>query len=107
MKSEIRVIRTDPEAYRLLGLQVVADIELERFDATKEEIEELNEIRDSGFFSFKQFVDSARKLDGYSNMTIQDVEVVRKIKLVTNVLSKGTKINVICGPRKMTLVSSK
>lgn len=107
VKSEIRVIRTDPEAYRLLGLQVVADIELERFDATNEEIEELNEIRDSGFFSFKQFVDSARKLDGYSNMTIQDVEVVRKIKLVTNVLSKGTKINVICGPRKMTLVSSK
>ena len=107
VKSETRVIRTDTEAYRLLGLQVLVDIELQRFDATKEEIEELNEIRNSDFFSFKQFVDVARKLDGYSNITILDVEVVRKIKLVTNVLSKGTKINVTCSPRKMTLVSSK
>ena len=104
--AETRVIKTDQAAFRLLALQVTTDVDLKRMKPTEEEQNMLQELCDPQFFSHKQYVEAARHVKGYNTVTILDAVIVQKVKLISNVLQKGSKVDIICGTKKITFASS-
>ena len=104
--AEVKIIKSDQAAFQLLASQVTTDIELRRMKPTPEEQQTLDELQDPEFFSPKQYIEAARKIEGYSTITILDVSIVKKVKLISNVLQKGTKVDITCSSKKITFKSS-
>lgn len=107
LTKEIKSIKTDAEAYRLLAFQFMFAVENGKIKLSAEDRERLEIHLDQDFPCYKQYVDIARTIEGYDSFTIQNVTVLKKVKLLKNVLQKGSKVNVVCNLKRLSLVSSK
>jgi hypothetical protein len=104
---EVRLIRTDPIAIRLLALQYNSDLEMSKKNPNQDELQQLKLFEDPDFQCYKQYLDCARTIHDYDWTTVQNIEVVRKVKLVSNTLQKGSKVDLVCTPKKMIIVAGK
>ena len=104
---ETKLIRTDPVAIRLLALQYNSDFEMSKKKPSEDEIHQLKSFEDPNFQCYKQYLDCARTVHDYDWTTVQNVEVVKKVKLVSNVLQKESKVDLVCTPKKIIIVASK
>lgn len=107
LSMESRMIRTDPVALKLLTLQYKNDLEMGRKHPTKEQLRELKDVLDVNFMCYKQYVHLARCIHDYTWTLLQNVEVVNKVKLVSNILQKGSKVDLACTPKKMIIIGRK
>lgn len=104
---ECKVIRTDPVALKLLTQQYKSDIENEMKTVSLEDRARLNKFDEPEFMCYKQYIQVARTIQDYDSVTIKDVEVVKKVKFVNQVIAKGEKVDVSCKTRGLTLLTSK
>eukprot|EP00111_Clytia_hemisphaerica_P002781 TCONS_00007823-protein len=102
--QECRLIKTDPIAIRLLALQYKCDLEMKRKHPTKEQLTDLKSFEDPEFTCYKQYLDCARRILDYTWTVVLGVEVVQKVKLVTNILQKGSKVDLACTPKKLIII---
>ena len=102
---EAKAIRTDVPSLRLLALEINADIVAGRLQPTSEEKEKLEEMLDPGFPSYKQFVEYARGIKGYGDVVTKDVALIKSINLKTQVIKKGSKIDIACSDKKMVIIT--
>lgn len=103
---ECKMIQTDPVALKLLALQYKSDVDNGIKTLVSQDLERLGECEDPQFMCYKQYVDIARTIEGYDSVTIRNVEVVEKVKFVSQVIAKGAKVDVVCNAKGMTFVSS-
>ena len=105
LTMEVRLIRTDPIALRLLAVQYKSDLKMGRKHPTKEQLKELTDIEDPEFVCHKQYLDFVRRIHDYSWTLLKEVEVVKKVKLVSKILQKGSRVDLACTPKKMIIVA--
>ena len=102
--QECRLIKTDPIAIRLLALQYKCDLEMKRKHPTSDQLNDLRSFEDPEFTCYKQYLDCARRILDYTWTVVLGVEVVQKVKLVTNILQKGSKVDLACTPKKLIII---
>ena len=105
LTMEMRFIRTDPVALQLLAVQYKIDLKMGRKHPTQEQLKELQNTIDLDFVCYKQYLDFVRRLQDYTWTLLQEVEVVKKVKLVSNILQKGSKVDLACTPKKMIIIA--
>ena len=105
--EEARAIKTDVASIRLLALQVRADITAERFLPTAEEKEQLERLLEPKFPCYKQYVDFARSIASYGAVVVKDVRLMKNVRLRTQILRKGNKLDIACNSTKMIIITGK
>ena len=103
---EARYITTDVGALRLIAMQIKADIIAERFNPNLDDLHQLQEFMRSEFPCQKQCVEYARTLPDYDAVVIKDVKLASHVKLRTQLLRKGSTVDVSCSAKKMKLITS-
>lgn len=105
--DEAKAIKTDVASIRLLALQINADINSGRLPLTAEEKVRMDELMDPEFPCYKQYVEFARSVESYGSVVIKDVKLVSNIRLKTQTIKKGHKIDIVCNNRKMIIITGR
>ena len=103
--AEARAIKTDMASIRLLALQVNADIAAGRFCPNNEAKEHLEQLLEPRFPCYKQYVDLARSISSYGTVVVQDVKLLKNVRLKTLTIRKGNKIDIACESKRMIIIT--
>lgn len=103
--EEARAIKTDTASIRLLALQIKADIAARRLTLTSEEKEQLDKLVEPAFPCYKQYVDLARNMPSYATAVVKDARLVKSVRLRTQTLRKGNRIDIACSSKRMIIVA--
>ena len=103
--EEARAIKTDMASIRLLALQIKADIAAGRFSPNSEEKEHLGQLLEPKFPCYKQYVEFARSVTSYGKIVVQDVRLLKNIRLKTQTIKRGNKIDIACESKKMIIIT--
>ena len=105
--DEAKAIKTDVASIRLLALQIKADVNAGRLLLTTEEKDRMDELVDPEFPCYKQYVEFARGVELYGSVVIKDVKLVSNIRLKTQTIKKGHKIDIVCNNKKMIIMTGR
>lgn len=103
--EEARAIKTDTASIRLLALQIKADIIAKRFTPSLEDREQLEQLLEPKFPCYKQYVDLARGHSCYGTVVVKDVKLMKNLRLQTQTLRRGHRIDIACNRTKMVIIT--
>ena len=105
--EEARALKTDTVSIRLLALQIKADITAGRFSPTSEEQDHLEKLLEPKFPCYKQYVDFARSIPSYETIMVRDGKLLKNVRLITQTLKRGSKLDIACNSKRMIIITGK